>query len=96
MEIKRCLDMIDDFLPNKSSFELFPLHAGLSSQEQARVFKSVPKTVRKIVAATNVAETSITIDGIIYVIDTGRVKETQFDAATNMMRLVGKYSEKGK
>ncbi|CAO3668843.1 unnamed protein product [Umbelopsis ramanniana] len=94
MEIKRCLEMIDDYLPNKSSFELFPLHAGLSSQEQARVFKSVPRTVRKIVAATNVAETSITIDGIIYVIDTGRVKETQFDAATNMMRLVETWASR--
>jgi ATP-dependent RNA helicase DHX57 len=82
--------MLGDSLPNRDSYDLFPLHAGLSSQEQSRVFRKVPKHVRKIVAATNVAETSITIDGIIYVIDTGRVKETQFDAATNMMRLVGK------
>lgn len=94
MEIKRCLEMLADSLADKQSYELFPLHAGLSSQEQARVFKSVPKNVRKIVAATNVAETSITIDGIIYVIDTGRVKETQFDAATNMMRLVETWASR--
>lgn len=90
MEIKRCIEAISNSLSNSDSYELLPLHAGLSSQEQNRVFKKVPKHVRKIVAATNVAETSITIDGIIYVIDTGRVKETQFDSATNMMKLVGK------
>ncbi|KAH8547643.1 P-loop containing nucleoside triphosphate hydrolase protein [Umbelopsis sp. PMI_123] len=94
MEIKRCLEMLGDTLPNRSSYELFPLHAGLSSQEQARVFKSMPKNVRKIVAATNVAETSITIDGVIYVIDSGRVKETQFDASTNMMRLIETWASR--
>lgn len=51
--------------------------ANLSSQEQTAVFRPVKPGHRKIVVSTNVAETSITIDGIIYVIDTGRVKENQ-------------------
>jgi len=44
--------------------------------------------MRKVVIATNIAETSITIDDIIYVVDTGRQKETQFDPNRNMSCLV--------
>jgi len=47
---------------------------------------------RKVVVATNVAETSVTIADIVYVIDSGKVKETQFDADTNMSRLVETYT----
>ena len=64
-----------------------PLHASLQSSEQRLVFKKAPSGLRKVVAATNVAETSITIEDIVAVIDTGRVKETSFDPATNMVKL---------
>ncbi|GAB7365447.1 hypothetical protein MBLNU230_g6521t1 [Neophaeotheca triangularis] len=64
-----------------------PLHASLQSSEQRRVFHAPPRGQRKVVAATNVAETSITIDDIVAVIDTGRVKETSFDPANNMVKL---------
>ncbi|MFP4906569.1 helicase-related protein, partial [Paraburkholderia sp. BR14261] len=54
--------------------EILPLFARLSAQEQERVFK--PSNARRIVLATNVAETSLTVPGIRYVVDTGlaRVK----------------------
>lgn len=64
-----------------------PLHASMQSAEQRRVFQKPPHGLRKVVAATNVAETSITIDDIVAVIDTGRVKETSFDPANNMVKL---------
>nr|OQO26497.1 hypothetical protein B0A51_08085 [Rachicladosporium sp. CCFEE 5018] len=64
-----------------------PLHASLQSVEQRRVFQKAPHGMRKVVAATNVAETSITIEDIVAVIDTGRVKETSFDPANNMIKL---------
>jgi ATP-dependent RNA helicase DHX57 len=54
---------------------LLPLHGSLPASQQARVFDSVPLGVTKIVVATNVAETSVTIDDIAVVIDTGRLKE---------------------
>ena len=63
------------------------LHSSLSSAEQNSVFSPAPKGARKIVIATNIAETSITIDDVVYVVDTGRVKETGFDAATRMSTL---------
>lgn len=64
-----------------------PLHASLQPQEQRKVFLPARAGKRKVIAATNVAETSITIEDIVAVIDTGRVKETSYDAITNMVRL---------
>ncbi|EME86470.1 uncharacterized protein MYCFIDRAFT_84602 [Pseudocercospora fijiensis CIRAD86] len=64
-----------------------PLHASLQSVEQRRVFPRAPQGLRKVIAATNVAETSITIEDIVAVIDTGRVKETSFDPVNNMVKL---------
>ncbi|KAI1489062.1 P-loop containing nucleoside triphosphate hydrolase protein [Biscogniauxia mediterranea] len=70
-----------------SSLHVLPLHASLDTREQRRVFSSPPPGKRKVVVATNVAETSITIDDIVAVIDTGRVKETSFDPQNNMRKL---------
>ncbi|KAG9601620.1 P-loop containing nucleoside triphosphate hydrolase protein, partial [Aureobasidium melanogenum] len=64
-----------------------PLHASLQPAEQKRVFPPAPAGKRKVVCATNVAETSITIEDIVAVIDSGRVKETSFDAANGMIKL---------
>lgn len=83
MEIERCLTAIRK-LPNVHPL---PLHASLLPAEQKRVFQSPPRGKRKVIAATNVAETSITIEDVVAVIDTGRVKETSYDPKDNMVRL---------
>lgn len=70
-----------------NSLHVLPLHASLETREQKRVFSSPPPGKRKIVVATNVAETSITIDDIVAVIDSGKVKETSFDPQSNMRKL---------
>ncbi|KAI8659423.1 hypothetical protein NCS56_01159500 [Fusarium sp. Ph1] len=70
-----------------SSLHVLPLHASLETREQKRVFANAPPGKRKVVVATNVAETSITIDDIVVVIDSGKVKETSFDAQNNMRKL---------
>jgi HrpA-like RNA helicase len=59
--------------------KIFPLHSSLSSAEQNRVFSIYPTDTRKIVVSTNIAETSVTIPDVVYVIDTGRVKENRYD-----------------
>ncbi|KAF2159479.1 hypothetical protein M409DRAFT_30100 [Zasmidium cellare ATCC 36951] len=74
-------------LRNVPKLHALPLHASLQSSEQRRVFPRPPPGLRKVIAATNVAETSITIEDIVAVIDTGRVKETSFDPANNMVKL---------
>ena len=53
---------------------LLALHAGLSTAEQLRVFESPAPGTRKVIVSTNIAEASVTIDGIRYVIDCGFVK----------------------
>jgi len=83
MEISRALDHLRS-IPN---LHALPLHASLQSSEQRRVFPHAPYGKRKVVVATNVAETSITIDDIVAVIDTGRVKETSYDPQNNMRKL---------
>ncbi|MBA0551859.1 hypothetical protein Golob_022720 [Gossypium lobatum] len=60
-----------------------PLHGKLSFEEQFRVFQNYPGK-RKVVFATNIAETSLTIPGIKYVIDSGLVKERKFEPGTGM------------
>lgn len=64
-----------------------PLHASLQPADQKRVFPPAPRGKRKVIAATNVAETSITIEDIVAVIDSGRVKESSFDPSSNMTKL---------
>jgi ATP-dependent RNA helicase DHX57 len=82
-EINKTLDHLHS-IPN---LHALPLHASLQSVEQRRVFPHSPKGKRKVIVATNVAETSITIDDVVAVIDTGRVKETSFDPQNNMRKL---------
>jgi hypothetical protein len=65
-----------------------PLHSSLAPQEQLRVFDVPTDGKRKVVIATNIAETSITIPDCVYVIDTGRLKETRYDALNSLPQLV--------
>lgn len=65
-----------------------PIYANLPTDLQAKIFEPTPPNARKVVLATNIAETSLTIDGIVYVIDPGFVKENQFNARTGMESLV--------
>ncbi|KXX76518.1 putative ATP-dependent RNA helicase ucp12 [Madurella mycetomatis] len=74
-------------LRSTASLHVLPLHASLETREQRKVFAAAPPGKRKVVVATNVAETSITIDDIVAVIDSGRVKETSFDPQNNMRKL---------
>lgn len=66
---------------------LVPLHSTLTSEEQALVFKRAPTGKRKIVLSTNIAETSVTIDDCVFVIDCGQMKEKKFDSNRNMESL---------
>ncbi|KAJ4156956.1 Cyclin-dependent kinase catalytic subunit [Fusarium falciforme] len=65
-----------------------PIYANLPSELQSKIFEPTPEGARKVVLATNIAETSLTIDGIVYVIDPGYVKENVYNPATGMSNLV--------
>ncbi|KAI9696136.1 MAG: hypothetical protein M1820_008277 [Bogoriella megaspora] len=64
-----------------------PVFANLEPAQQARIFETTPPGVRKVVLATNIAETSITIDQITYVIDPGVSKLKTFDARSGLEAL---------
>ena len=66
---------------------VMPLHGNLPHEDQAAVFRRPPSGVRKIVLSTNVAETSVTIDDVGFVIDTGRHKEMRYDPERRMSSL---------
>ena len=55
---------------------------------QAKIFEPTPPGARKVVLATNIAETSLTIDGIVYVIDPGFCKQKSYNPRTGMESLV--------
>jgi len=65
--------------------EILPLFARLSAEEQSRVFK--PGSARRIVLATNVAETSLTVPGIRYVIDSGLARHSRYSYRSKIQRL---------
>ncbi|KAJ9116307.1 hypothetical protein QFC22_004747 [Naganishia vaughanmartiniae] len=65
-----------------------PIYANLPSDMQAKIFEPTPEGARKVVLATNIAETSITIDGVVYVIDPGFVKQNNYNPKTGMESLV--------
>jgi len=81
---KKLLSCCDrDALP----LEVVELHGRLQVEEQQKVFTATPAGMRKVVFATNSAETSVTIPGIKYVVDSGRVKELSYDAKRNISSL---------
>ena len=64
---------------DRSKYSVLPLHSGIPSRDQRKVLQRPPRGVRKIVLSTNIAETSLTIDDVAFVIDTGRSKEKNYD-----------------
>lgn len=78
------LDVAPDLGKEPQWSWILNLHSSLQQEEQQRVFKRPPESVRKIVLSTNIAETSITIDDVGVVVDTGHVKELRYDGARRM------------
>ncbi|KAK4954193.1 DEAH-box ATP-dependent RNA helicase prp22 [Elasticomyces elasticus] len=66
---------------------VLPIYGALPSEIASKIFEPTASGARKVVIATNIAETSITIDGIYYVVDPGFVKQTAYDAKLGMDRL---------
>ncbi|CAL5379780.1 unnamed protein product [Camellia sinensis] len=62
---------------------LLSCHGSMATSEQKLIFEKPPPNVRKIVLATNMAEASITINDVVFVIDCGKAKETTYDALNN-------------
>ncbi|XP_021892463.1 DExH-box ATP-dependent RNA helicase DExH1 isoform X1 [Carica papaya] len=95
-EISKLLDKIkaNNFLGNLSKFLVLPLHGSMPTINQREIFDRSPPNKRKIVLATNIAESSITIDDVVYVIDCGKAKETSYDALNKLACLLPSWISK--
>ncbi|ENN78675.1 hypothetical protein YQE_04847, partial [Dendroctonus ponderosae] len=91
-EIETCQELLQDRLRRLGSkvreLIILPVYANLPSDMQAKIFEATPRGARKVVLATNIAETSLTIDNIIYVIDPGFAKQNYFNSKTGMESLM--------
>lgn len=91
-EIETCQEMLQERVKRLGSklreLLILPVYANLPSDMQAKIFEPTPPNARKVVLATNIAETSLTIDNIIYVIDPGFAKQNNFNSRTGMESLM--------
>ncbi|XP_045521855.1 ATP-dependent DNA/RNA helicase DHX36-like isoform X2 [Pieris brassicae] len=79
---------------SNEKYEIYPLHSKLATLEQRKIFMRPPLGVRKIILATNIAETSITIDDIVYVVDSGRIKVSGLNVEENISTLKTEWVSK--
>lgn len=90
-EIEKIMEAIADRLPSlptgSKGILSLPLYAGLSTEQQMYVFEPAPENMRKVICATNIAEASVTIDGIVYVVDCGFVKLRAYNPTTGIETL---------
>lgn len=91
-EIETCQEVLQDRVKRLGSklkeLLILPVYANLPSDMQAKIFEPTPPNARKVILATNIAETSLTIDNIIYVIDPGFAKQNNFNSRTGMESLL--------
>ena len=75
-----------DFNDN-SKFKICMLHSSVPRGEQSAIFEPTPPGCRKIILSTNIAETSVTVTDVRYVVDTGKLRETRYDQLRRITRL---------
>lgn len=85
--IQAVSERLMDLNPKYGSLMPLPLYAGLSTEQQMYVFDKPPEGTRKVVFSTNIAEASVTIDGIVFVVDSGFVKLRAYDPRTGIESL---------
>ncbi|XP_005900989.2 probable ATP-dependent RNA helicase DHX34 isoform X1 [Bos mutus] len=86
-EISAVLEPAQAYASHTQRWVVLPLHSALSVADQDKVFDVAPPGVRKCILSTNIAETSVTIDGIRFVVDSGKVKEMSYDPQAKLQRL---------
>jgi ATP-dependent RNA helicase DHX36 len=82
------------FFNDSSRFLILSLHSMIPSVEQKKVFSRPPRGARKIILSTNIAETAVTIDDVVFVIDCGRMKEKSYDPYNNVSTLQSSWISK--
>ncbi|MFV3333918.1 ATP-dependent helicase HrpB [Pseudomonas sp. NY15437] len=86
-EIRRVAEQLGEALAGRSDILVCPLHGELDLDAQRAAIEPAPTGTRKVVLATNIAETSLTIDGVRVVVDAGLARVPRFDPGSGMTRL---------
>jgi ATP-dependent RNA helicase DDX35 len=73
--------------PKAQALQPLPLYSGLTADQQMYVFEPAPENTRKVIVSTNIAEASVTIDGIVYVVDCGFAKLRAYNPSTGIETL---------
>uniref|UniRef100_A0A7E4W0J0 Helicase C-terminal domain-containing protein n=1 Tax=Panagrellus redivivus TaxID=6233 RepID=A0A7E4W0J0_PANRE len=93
-EISKLADALKEYNKLSGQWIILILHSQLSVREQNLVFDIAPKGIRKVILSTNIAEASVTIDGIRFVIDSGKANVNYYNAKLRVTRLVSEYISK--
>ncbi|KAH9937690.1 P-loop containing nucleoside triphosphate hydrolase protein [Fomitopsis serialis] len=97
MSVQKCLqgltggNLLDINFNDSRKYSLHLLHSSVPIAEQQAIFEPPPEGVRRIILATNIAETSVTIPDVVYVVDTARVKEQRYDPERHISSLVSAW-----
>ncbi|WP_029407304.1 ATP-dependent helicase HrpB [Thiomicrorhabdus sp. Milos-T2] len=86
-EITQAIKLAEQAWPNLP-YQLIPLHGSLTPQQQNLALQASENAKRKIIFATNIAETSLTIEGIHIVVDSGLVRQASYDSSSGMTRML--------
>ncbi|XP_022185424.2 probable ATP-dependent RNA helicase DHX34 [Nilaparvata lugens] len=86
-DITAIVDAAKQYNEKVHKWIILSLHSSLSVAEQDKVFDYAPEGIRKCIVSTNIAETSVTIDGVRFVVDSGKVKENSYDPVCKVQRL---------
>ncbi|EIN13744.1 P-loop containing nucleoside triphosphate hydrolase protein [Punctularia strigosozonata HHB-11173 SS5] len=93
--VQRCLldssNQLGMRFSDSSKYNIHVLHSTVPLSEQQVIFEPPPAGIRRIILSTNIAETSITIPDVVYVVDTGKIKEQRYDPERHMSSLVSAW-----
>ncbi|CAN6482719.1 unnamed protein product [Victoria cruziana] len=91
-EIEAAVQLLNEECQNLgkrfSGLIILPLYAGLSRADQDMIFSPTPRGKRKVVVSTNIAETSLTLEGVVYVVDSGFSKQRYYNPISDIENLV--------
>lgn len=86
--------LANPYFRDASRFLIISLHSLVPAVEQKKIFRNPPRGCRKIILSTNIAESAITVDDVVYVIDSGRMKEKSYDPYNNVSTLQSSWISK--